>query len=662
MRRLALQILFMNLMLFAVVSAQQDSAAYRSAAAISDPLHKINALHDFLKQYPDSKLRTRAFDGLFDLHVEQGDVQGALEAADNSLRTLVPANRMSTYNRFAFNLAKNNMGLDSALVYVDRAIDMAGTSRNLSGYQDTKAYVLFRLGRFVEAEELQRIAIKGHEDDPEYLSNLALYENANGKVQDALQTMAKALYYGADQESKQHFLDWIDRTEKEPSKRGALEQTVFMSAVRSLTDTLTGSSLISARSNAATVMADLGIDLHTARLWSETAVKSLNQKSPVNDVVLFRQSLALVLSAQGKHKDALAHLQSVESLVDPYESRYWLTLGKTHEQLGNRRSAIIAYMSGLVARNEKALRTALETAYAQHYGSVEGIEKELDSMKLSSTHLEPGHYGKSSTPHGKVILAELFTGAECGPCASSDLAFDALTEYYPRSVLAILEYHVHIPGPDPMTTDESWDRYSWYAGQGTPTVVIDGRESIIGGGPKTVTRNRFGVYQFAIRKFEVEKPRARLSLSIKRDGDEIAATIGVAGTASTGRTGRSVVHVALLERSVDYTGANGISKHAFVVRRMMDDANGTDVSLQQKETILNKRVNVAEVEQRIKEYLDNPSAQRSWSYRRPFTGWRARPEKLDGSNLAIIAWVQDVGSKEVLQAIYQDVPALIGTQ
>lgn len=661
MKRFVWLTLLCDLMLFAGVFAQQDSAAYRAATTISDPLQKINALQDFLKQYPDSKLRTRAFDGLFDLHVERGNEQEALEAADNSLRTLTPENRMSPYNRFAYNLAKNNIGLDSALLYIDRAIEMAGTSRNLSGYQDTKAYVLYRLGRFVEAEELQRIAIKGHEDDYEYLSNLALYENANGKVQDGLQTMAKALYFGADQESKQHFLEWIDKAEKDQAKRHALKQTVFMSAVRSLTDTLKGSALISARSNAATVMADLGVDLNTARQWSENAVKSLNKKSPVNDVVQFRQSLALVLCAQGAYKDALAHLQSIESLVDPYESRYWLTLGKTHEQLGNRRPAIIAYMNGLIARNDKTLRSALETVYTKEYGSLDGIEKELDSLRQSSASVEPGHYGKPSTPNGKVVLAELFTGAECGPCASSDLAFDALTEYYPRTVLAILEYHVHIPGPDPMTIDESWDRYSWYAGQGTPTVVIDGRESIIGGGPKTVTRNRFGVYQFAIKKFEAEKPRARLSLSVTREGDDIAATIGVAGTNSTGRVGKSVVHVALVERSVDYTGANGISRHAFVVRRMMDDANGTDVSLQQKEALLNKRVNVAEVEQRIKEYLDNPSAQRSWTYRRPFTGWRARPEILDRSNLAIVAWVQDVESKEVLQAAYQDVPAIVGT-
>ena len=73
-------------------------------------------------------------------------------------------------------------------------------------------------------------------------------------------------------------------------------------------------------------------------------------------------------------------------------------------------------------------------------------------------------------------------------------------------------------------------------------------------------------------------------------------------------------------------------------------------------------MNLADVEKSIKEYLDDPTKQRSWSSRRPFTGWRARPEKLDRANLAVVAWVQNLTSREVLQAVYADVPMQTGAQ
>ncbi|MFN0159003.1 MAG: hypothetical protein ACKVRP_13140 [Bacteroidota bacterium] len=636
--------------------AQQDSSAYRSASALTEPLEKIRALEKFLQDYPDAKLKTRALDALFDLYVEQGNERGSLNAADKYLQSVLPENRMSPYNRFAYALAQKNMGLDSAIAYIDRAIEMAGQSRSLPGFQDTKAYVLWRHGRFAEAEQLQRTAIKGHEDDPEYLSHLAMFEKENGKLRDALGTMSKALYRGGDQDSRELFLGWIGLAEKEKLKQDTLKHGVIMAVIHSFIDTLRGEKATAAKSNAATLMADLGVDLATAKNWAETAVKTLDKNSSVNNVVAFQLSLALVLAAQEKHQEALMHLRTIEDLVDPYEVRYWTTRGATLEKLGEPHNAAVAYMRGLIPRNDSRLRKALENVYVRQYGSLDGMEKKLDSLRQANTVFDHGHYGKPTTPSGKVVLAELFTGAECGPCVSSDVAFDALGEHYPRTALAILEYHVHIPGPDPMTTNESWDRYNWYDGQGTPTVVIDGRESIIGGGPKTVAKNRFGVYRFAVQRFEPDMPRVGLTLNIKNKDDSVGVEIQVARTKSTGRVEKPVLHVALAEKSVEYTGANGISRHAFVVRRLFDGAKGAPLTLRKANERVTKQILVADVEQTIRKYLDNPAGQPSWSNRRPFTGWRARPEKLNRSNLAIIVWVQDMSTKEVLQSAYIDVP------
>ncbi len=650
--------------LTSITVAQQDTVAHRAAIAIANSAEKAKALEQFLQQFPDTKLRTRAYDVLFDIYVEQGNEPAAVEAAAKSLESGVPENRMNPYNRFAYALAQKSIGLDSALAWIVRAEEMAqkNSPRSVSGFQDTRAYVLYRKGRFVEAEELQRTAMKGHERDPEYVSHLALYEKANGKIQDALKTMAKALYLGGDGESEEQFLGWIGETEKGKTQQEDLKKSVVMAAVRSFTDTVKGAKLLSARSNAAMLMADLGIDLATAQQWAEAAAGSLNKNSSISDVISFKESLSLVLAARGKHKEALLYLRSIEDIVDPYETKYWNVLGKTYEALGDSRSAAAAYMNGLIPRNDKHLRAALESLYTKQQLQLNTIDNSLDSIRRLSTTFDPGRYGKSTTPSGKVVLAELFTGAECGPCAGSDIAFDALTEYYPRTAVAIVEYHVHIPGPDPMTTDESWDRYNWYTGQGTPTVIIDGRESIIGGGPKTVARNRFGVYRYAIRKFESEKPLVELALSVKNERDQVAVEVQVKRLGKSGSLGNPSVHIALVERSVDYAGSNGITKHAFVVRHLLGGGDGTALSFKQPAESVSKQIDLKDVEKKISAYLDSPTTQRSWSTRRPFTGWKTRPEKLDRSQLAIVAWVQDMKTKEVFQSAYQDLTPALGVK
>lgn len=662
MKRLAALFSIATLTLCTISFAQQDSAAYRVATAITNLNGKQTALEEFVRQYPDSKLKGRAYNTLFGLYVDQGNEISSLNAADKYLQSLSPENRMNPYNSVAYTLATKNIGLDSALVYILRSEEMAqkASPRSLSGFQDTRAFVLYRKGQFDKAEELQRVAIKGHEDDPEYLTHLALYETGNGKRLDGLQTMSKALYLGADQESKQYFLEWIAQAEKETPAQEQLKKSVVMKTVHAFTDTLKGKKLTATRSKAAMLMADLGVDLPTAEQWAEAAVRTLDKNSSIEDVIAFHQSLAFTLGAQGKHKEALTQLRSIEELVDSYDARYWEALGNTFGQLGNTRNAIDAYMRGLLPASNTKIRSALESAYTKDHGSLEGLDEALDSLRKANGDFDPGVYGSNTMPAGKVILAELFTGAECNPCVGSDMAFDALSAYYPRSAVAILEYHVHVPGPDPMTTHETWERYNWYGGDGTPTVIVDGRESMLGGGSKATARNKFNVYRYAIRKFESEKPRISLSLNVKSAGDDITIETSIAQTKAFTNTDKPTLHIALVERSVDYTGSNGIAKHIFVVRKMIDGSNGTGLSMKQPREKVSKQVNIAAVEKSIKEYLDSPTAQPSWSTRRPFSGWHTRPETLNRSNLAIVAWVQDMKTKEVLQASYYDLPPVMG--
>jgi hypothetical protein len=269
--------------------------------------------------------------------------------------------------------------------------------------------------------------------------------------------------------------------------------------------------------------------------------------------------------------------------------------------------------------------------------------------------LETGEYKADGKSNGKVIMAELFTGAECPPCVAADMAFDILSEYYPRDVLAILEYHLHIPGPDPLTNPDSYQRYLYYgADYGTPTVFFEGGEKITGGGPKIAALNRYNVYNYSIKKFLNDEPAAKLSGSAKINGKTLDINLSVKPI--SGKINKTALHIAVAEKEVNYTGANGIGKHIFVVRDLVEGQQGSELSLSEKSDI-KRTVNLDTLRSTISKYLTDPTTDASWKQPQ-FTGWRTDTNTLSAINdkgLAVIAWLQDSVTKEVLQAYYMDV-------
>jgi tetratricopeptide (TPR) repeat protein len=640
--------------------AQSDTASFRAAAAVGNPSGRISALIQFLEQFPRSPFRSGALNILFALYVDKGDEPQALDAATHYLQALAPETRLGPYNQIAYTLAMKNMGLDSALSYATLAEGMAKGegAGTLGPVQDTRAFVLYRKGDIAAAENLQNEAIRGHEEDPEYIGHLALYQELNGKRRIALSTISRAIYLGGDREMQARFSDWLVGEEKDGKRRAALKESIVMKTVHSSVDTLHGTGAVAAKSNAAAFMARLSVDLPVAQKFAEAAVRSLGKTSTVENTVTFKQNLAMVTAARGKFREALVILRSIEDLASPWSTEFWVALGGMYQKLGQPEKAVSAYMNGLTAMNPTELRDTLEAAYRKLHGSIDGLDADLEHLKQAGAAFDPGRYPRPERRTGKALLVELFTGAECAPCVASDIAFDALGEYYLPADVAILEYHVHIPGPDPLTTNDSWSRYQMYGGGGTPTVIIDGRESIVGGGPKYIARNRFNLYRYAIQKYKGDEPGVSLKIDVARHRDSIAVAAHIGAVRGRVKNGNCVLHIALVQRSVDYTGGNGISRHAMVVRRLFGGVAGTPVSSALPEETIQQTVSVAEVEAGIRDLQNDPKGQPSWPGRkRNFSGWKTLPADIDRSNLTVVAWIQDEGTHEVLQSASQDVPS-----
>lgn len=633
-------------------SVEQDD--YRKISSNRDQENKSEDLKNFIVQYPSGKYLGRAYNDLFNLFVNKNQDSAALYYADRYLNTLPEAGRMNAYNSVAFRLAEKKMGLDSAAVYAQKAVDLArnGSTRALRQILDTQALVYFERGYADSALALEREAIKGNETDPSYLYYLAIYEEATGNGDDAFTHIAQAILFGDRGSASAKFDEWLKKTTQNENEQRKIKASIVKKVVDAYIDDKDKKALTRKRSAAAVFMANMGVDLQRAETMAASAVSSIDDNTPLDMMIAFKTNLATIHAVLGKHTKALEGLLPVRELVSPYQSDYWYTLGQLYEKQNDPWNAMESYIQGLVAFENPKIKSAVDILMKMNSIDEKELSDRIALAKEKMIKFEPGKSTRKNTT-GRAVLAELFTGAECGPCVASDNAFDKLSEYYTRNDLVILEYHVHIPGPDPMTNPDSYKRYQYYGGDfGTPTVFIDGGEKMIGGGGSFVASNRFRVYDHLVVKNQKRKPGVTIQGSAEIENDIVKVALKITSTKATPKSPLTI-HVALVEKSIAYTGANGVNRHIYVVRDLVNGAEGDPLTLKKKEVKYTAAIDVNEVRKGISSYLDDPTKDPSW--RGTFTGWKERTDTIDLSNLAVVAWVQDNITKEVFQSFFIDV-------
>lgn len=480
-----------------------------------------------------------------------------------------------------------------------------------------------------------------------------------------MRTAVRTILYGGGEEYVKHFENWLEKEETDPAKQEVLKNDIVMEVIRNFLNETDSAVDYGKRSTAAGLMAQTAVNLAEAQEWAEAAVASITNETAMNDIIAYRSNLARVCFTRENYQKALDAVKPVMDLADPWNSDFWYMAGQSYEKLGQDQKAMEAYLQALVVLQPENILSAYTALYEKTHGNSNDVETQIEKTKKELLNFNPGRYEDSETAAGKVVLAELFTGAECNPCIGADYAFDALAKYYPRSVVVILEYHLHIPGPDPLTNTDTESRYQTYGRNfGTPTVFIGGTDKITGGGPRIVTKNRFTLYDRTIQKHLAgSKPAVAISGSPDLKKDIVKIDLDIKALDARALAGKSpALHIALVERSVDYQGGNGVAHHIFVVRKLLGGGDGFPLEMKGNNSMkVSKYMELKAVEADLSAYLDE-FAEKNTSRFRSSDGWRARPEKLNRDNLAIVAWVQDGQSKEVFQAFYIDVPAISAVQ
>lgn len=253
--------------------------------------------------------------------------------------------------------------------------------------------------------------------------------------------------------------------------------------------------------------------------------------------------------------------------------------------------------------------------------------------------------GRKNTS-SRVVLVELFTGAQCPPCVAADLAFDALLQTYRPAEIALLQYHQHIPGPDPLTSPAGEERLSYYRSEveGTPTILFDGILEAGGGGSKAEGQDVYDEYHKVVQAHLETPEKAKMKASAVQKNNKIDIQAEVSDV-----TAEALDHlrlrVALVEEQVQYTGSNKLEIHSHVVRAMPGGNKG--FALKDKTTKETATVDLEELRKDLKKYLDHFAENK-----RPFPN-KNRP--LDLKKLKVVAFVQNDKTKEILQAVQVDV-------
>ena len=411
-------------------------------------------------------------------------------------------------------------------------------------------------------------------------------------------------------------------------------------------------SLGSSYMNVATRLMDAGLMLDWAEelstkgsaMYEEEMAKSMRRQRARS-----QDTLGRIYLKQGKTKQAKTYLKKALT-NDPELSSSMIGLGTIAEGAGDHKAAVEYFTSAAVKTPlKKADRQLMETAYrATHHDSLTGLEDLLDSRyrKLNAG-LHFDHYQASTKRTSRTALAELFTGSGCGPCVAADLGFDGLLERYKRQDLVVLVYHLHIPLPDPMTNPATVDRGKYYGVPGTPTPVVDGFRLPSAGGSRDMTK---GFYDRVNPKIEseLEAPvQAQIAVTGAVAGDIVKANVVVDQIKAPSPDLR--LQIALTEDEIRYPGENGVRFHPMVVRSLGGkEANGFALT-GSGPTSIEWTFDLKAMSDQLKKYLDGYEQQGHRGD--PFT-FIDKKYQIDPNNLSLVAFVQDMKTKAVLQTVY----------
>ncbi len=368
---------------------------------------------------------------------------------------------------------------------------------------------------------------------------------------------------------------------------------------------------------------------------------------PERNRAAYLDTLGGILFDRGKLNKAATHLEQAHQL-DPDRGEYALHLAQVLEAQGQNTQARELYLATYIRGGDPTARVRLESTYKREHGSLEGLHELIDrGYAERPPWFEPGTY--KGTVKQNVLLAELFTGSECGPCQASDTAFDGLLEHYPDTVVTVVQYHLDVPAPDPLTNSDAMDRGRYYQVQGTPTAVFGGTERHTGGGHFGLADKLFLAYQQMITPLLDRSHAVELQAEAELEQDTVRVQVRV--KAKEGLPLDALrLRIVLLEGTAHYTGRNGIHLHREVARKLLGGAEGFPLATSESKVstpegaAFDVEADLVALEAELRRFLTEFKQKE-----KPKS--LGLTHRLERDDLSVVVFVQDDDTREVLHAL-----------
>jgi len=172
-------------------------------------------------------------------------------------------------------------------------------------------------------------------------------------------------------------------------------------------------------------------------------------------------------------------------------------------------------------------------------------------------------YGSKSyaADNKKLVLLELFTAEWCPPCGRANPEIDTLYEESGEKDFLLIKFHVS----DDMVCKISEERARKYGASSIPTLVVDGKESIVG-----YADNYKSNLKSLIQKAKGKKTDVTIEVSGKIVGNKIQIDASFSGASS-----QAQLVVVLVEDYYYYKASNGEIFHRFLARNGLTKSVGT---------------------------------------------------------------------------------------
>jgi thiol-disulfide isomerase/thioredoxin len=224
----------------------------------------------------------------------------------------------------------------------------------------------------------------------------------------------------------------------------------------------------------------------------------------------------------------------------------------------------------------------------------------------------------------KVVLIEQFTNASCGSCAEYTPQVVQYADSHNDNIISIV-YHGPYPGLDSMYTESAEDvnsRMDFYNIFSVPTSFVDGTFfqgssfDLLQNIDDTLSHRMLATasYNISFQDIVINETNVRGNIRVENSDSDVINTI--------------FLHIALVEKLVlkssyiSSPGSNSETKYNYVVRKLLNSANGN-------------RIN----------FIDNEGS--------ISIDWNTNNFK-NIEQLRIVAFVQDTLTKEVYQSAYFD--------